>query len=138
MRENRRAEGTTARRAEWVIPGADVLAGAAEVCRLVHAALPGFTWGRRWGGAWVLGPAPAPRPLPTDLTDSEHAAYLVRLAGLLSFLGAHGLGLSPAVAQGLGTRPGCRDAAQRAGPITSANRSSPACIGGRPDAQGTP
>ena len=86
MRESRAAERASARRAEWVIPGADVLAGAAEVGRLVHAALPVFSWGRRSGSAWVLGPVPEPRRLPDELTDAEHAGYLVRLAGLLSFL----------------------------------------------------
>lgn len=108
-RVRRRAGNEAARPPEWVIPGTDVLAGAAEVGRLLHAALPAFAWGRRAGNAWVLGPAPPPRRLPEDLTDAEHAAFLVRLAGLLSFLSAHGLGLSPEGVKALGTRPGTRD-----------------------------
>jgi transcriptional regulator with AAA-type ATPase domain/tetratricopeptide (TPR) repeat protein len=87
----------------------DVSAGAAEVVRLLHAALPAFRWARRDGSAWVIGPAPAPRRLPDDLSDGEHAGFLVRLAGLLSFLGAHGLGLSAEGARELGLRPGSRD-----------------------------
>lgn len=108
-RVRQRAGNEAARPAEWAIPGPDVLAGAAEVCRLLHAALPAFAWGRRVGSSWVVGPAPLPRRLPDDLTDSEHAGYLVRLAGLLSFLGAHGLGLCAEGVKLLGTRPGTRD-----------------------------
>ena len=70
MRESRAAERASARRAEWVIPAADVVAGAAEVCSLLHAALPVFSWGRRSGSAWVFGPAPEPRRLPEVLTDA--------------------------------------------------------------------
>ena len=128
VRRSRAAERAPARRAEWVIPGADVLAGAAEVCRLVHAALPVFSWGRRSGGAWVLGPAPEPRRLPDGLTDTEHAGYLVRLAGLLSFLGAHGLGVSREGVAGLGTRPGSRDVPWLDSPPAPAWRAAPAPI----------
>lgn len=118
--------------AEWVIPGADVLAGAAEVGRLLHAALPSFAWGRRSGGSWVLGPAPAPRRLPGDLTDAEHGAFLVRLAGLLSFLGAHGLGLSWDGVKALGARPGTRDIPWLAGPPVPSWRAAaaPLVLGG--------
>ncbi|MFN7987063.1 MAG: sigma 54-interacting transcriptional regulator [Thermoanaerobaculia bacterium] len=111
-----------------MIPGADVLAGAAEVGRLVHAALPVFSWGRRSGSAWVLGPVPEPRRLPDELTDAEHAGYLVRLAGLLSFLGAHGLGISRDGVAGLGTRPGSRDVPWLDAPPVPAWRAAPAPI----------
>ena len=94
---------------EWTVPGADVGAGAAEVVRLSHACLPSFRWGRRAGGAYVAGPAPLPRRLPEDLSDGEHAAFLVRLAGLLSFIGSHGLGLGAGDVAALGARPGSRD-----------------------------
>jgi transcriptional regulator with AAA-type ATPase domain/tetratricopeptide (TPR) repeat protein len=121
-RVRQRAGNEAARPTEWVIPGPDVLAGAAEVGRLLHAALPAFAWGRRAGSTWVLGPAPPPRGLPDDLTDSEHAGYLVRLAGLLSFLRAHGLGLSAEGVKALGTRPGTRDVPWLASPPVPAWR----------------
>ena len=109
MRERTDAGRAAARGAAWTVPGPDVAAGAAEIVRLLHTCLPSFTFGRCVAGSWVAGPAPAPRRLPQDLSDSEHAAFLVRLAGLLSFLGAHGLGLSEEGARGLGCRPGTRD-----------------------------
>ena len=109
MRERRGAERDASTRLEWTIPASDVSAGAAELVRLLHVALPVFTWGRREGGSWVAGPAPPPRRVPEDLSDSEHAAFLVRLAGLLSFLGAHGMGVSAGGAKELGARPGTRD-----------------------------
>ncbi len=117
-----------AQRPAWVIPGPDVFAGAAEVGRLLHASLPVFTWGRREGGAWALGPAPEPRPLPEELSDAEHAGFLVRLAGLLSFLGAHGLGLSAGGVRELGTRPGSRDVPWLASPPVPAWRALPAPV----------
>jgi transcriptional regulator with AAA-type ATPase domain len=117
-----------AQRPAWVIPGPDVFAGAAEVGRLLHASLPVFTWGRREGGSWVLGPAPVPRDLPEELSDAEHAGYLVRLAGLLSFLGAHGLGLSAEGVKALGTRPGSRDVPWLASPPVPAWRALPAPV----------
>ena len=125
MGERRRAERHAARRAEWAIPGTDVSAGAAEVVRLLHAALPVFTWGRREGGAWIVGPAPPPRRVPEDLSDAEHAAYLVRLAGLLSFLGTHALGLSAEGVKALGSRPGTRDVPWLASPPVPAWRALP-------------
>lgn len=126
MGDGRRAGESAGPRAEWVIPGADVSAGAAEVVRLVHASLPQFAWGRKDGRAWVVGPAPAPRRLPEDLTDAEHAGYVVRLAGLLSFLAAHGLGLAADGAATVGSRPGARDVPWLASPPVPAWRAVPA------------
>lgn len=128
MGERQRAERVAAQRPTWVIPGPDVFAGAAEVGRLLHVSLPLFTWGRREGGAWVLGPAPGPRRLAEDLSDSEHAGFLVRLAGLLSFLGAHGLGLSAECVEGLGMRSGSRDVPWLASPPVPAWRAIPAPV----------
>ncbi|MBK9964239.1 MAG: sigma 54-interacting transcriptional regulator [Holophagales bacterium] len=128
MGERRRAERLAAQRLEWVIPGPDVHAGAAEVARFLHASLPAFAWGRREGGAWVLGPVPVPRRLAEDLSDSEHAGYLVRLAGLLSFLGAHGLGLSAEGVKELGLRPGSREVPWLASPPVPAWRAIPAPV----------
>jgi len=126
--ERREAGHAAPRLEEWTIPAADVLAGAAELGRLLHAALPGFRWGRRNAGGWTLGPAPPPRRLATDLTDGEHAGFLVRLAGLLSFLGAHGLGLSPEGARAIGARPGSRDVPWLAAPPVPAWRAAPAFV----------
>ncbi len=117
-----------AQRPAWVIPGPDVFAGAAEVGRLVHASLPAFTWGRRAGAGWVLGPAPASRALPEELSDAEHAGFLVRLAGLLSFLGAHGLGLSAEGARAVGMRPGSRDVPWLSSPPVPAWRAVPGSV----------
>ena len=117
-----------AQRPAWVISGSDVFAGAAEVGRLFHASLPLFTWGRREGGGWVLGPAPASRALPEELSDAEHAGFLVRLAGLLSFLGAHGLGLSAEGAKAIGTRPGSREVPWLSSPPVPAWRAVPAPV----------
>ena len=128
MGERLRAERASPNRPAWVIPGADVFAGAAEVGRLLHASLPDFTWGRREGGTWVLGPAPLPRRLAEGLSDAEHAGFLVRLAGLLSFLGAHGLGLSAEGAEELGMRPGSRDVPWLASPPVPAWRAVPAPV----------
>ncbi len=109
MRGRGRAERGATRPPEWVVPAADVAAGAAEVARLVHPSLPELAWGRTAAGAFVTGPVPPPRSLPTDLSDAEHSAFLVRLAGLLSFLAAHGLGLSADGALALGAKPTTRD-----------------------------
>ncbi len=128
MGERERAERRTGYRSAWVIPGADVFAGAAEVGRFLHASLPLFTWGRREGAAWVLGPAPAPRRLPEDLSDAAHAGFLVRLAGLLSFLGAHGLGLSAEGVKELGIRPGSSDVPWLASPPVPTWRAVPAPV----------
>ncbi len=132
MRGRGRAERGATRSPEWVIPAADVTAGAAEVARLVHTSLPELAWGRSAAGAFVTGPVPAPRPLPADLSDAEHSAFLVRLAGLLSFLAAHGLGVSADGALALGAKPSTRDVPWLLFPPTPAWRSSsvPAVLGG--------
>jgi len=123
-----RAERRTGRQSAWVIPGSDVFAGAAEVGRLLHGSLPAFSWGRREGGSWVLGPAPPPRQLPEELSDAGHAGFLVRLAGLLSFLGVHGLGLSAEGVKQLGMRPGSSDVPWLHSPPVPAWRAVPAPI----------
>ena len=128
MGERGRAARRTGQRSAWVIPGSDVFAGAAEVGRLLHVSLPAFSWGRREGGSWVLGPAPPPRRLPVDLSDAGHAGFLVRLAGLLSFLGVHGLGLSTEGVKELGTRPGSSDVPWLASPPVPSWRAVPAPI----------
>ena len=78
------------------------------------------------GSAWAVGPVGAPRPLAPGLSDAEHAGFLVRLAGLLSFLGAHGLGLGETAAAALGVRPGTRDVPWLAEPPVPAWRALPA------------
>jgi DNA-binding NtrC family response regulator/tetratricopeptide (TPR) repeat protein len=115
-----------------VIPAADVAAGAAEVARLVHSSLPELSWGRTAAGVFVTGPVAAPRPLPADLSDAEHSAFLVRLAGLLSFLAAHGLGLSADGALALGAKPSTRDVPWLRSPPSPAWRAAsvPAVLGG--------
>lgn len=125
MRGRGRAERGAARPPEWVIPAADVAAGAAEVARLVHPSLPELAWGRTAAGVFVAGPVPAPRPLPADLSDAEHSAFLVRLAGLLSFLAAHGLGLSADGALALGAKPSTRDVPWLLSPPVPAWRAAP-------------
>jgi len=115
-----------------VIPAADVAAGAAEVARLVHSSLPELAWGRTAAGAFAAGPVPAPRPLPSDLSDAEHSAFLVRLAGLLSFLATHGLGLSADGALAVGAKPSTRDVPWLFSPPAPAWRAAPvlAVLGG--------
>jgi DNA-binding NtrC family response regulator/tetratricopeptide (TPR) repeat protein len=132
VRGRGRAERGAARPQEWRIPAADAAAGAAEVARLVHSSLPELAWGRSAAGVFVTGPVPAPRPLPGDLSDAEHSAFLVRLAGLLSFLSAHGLGLSAEGAFGLGAKPATRDVPWLVSPPVPAWRSvsAPAALGG--------
>ncbi len=131
MRGSGRAERGAARPPEWVIPAADVAAGAAEVARLVHSSLPELAWGRTAAGVFVTGPVPAPRPLPSNLSDAEHSAFLVRLAGLLSFLAAHGLGLSADGALAVGAKPSTRDVPWLLSPPAPAWRaaSAPAVLG---------
>lgn len=126
MRGRGRAERGAARPPEWVIPAADVAAGAAEVARLIHSSLPELAWGRTTAGSFVTGPVPAPRPLPSDLSDAEHSAFLVRLAGLLSFLAANGLGLSAGGAAALGAKPSTRDVPWLLSPPVPAWRAAPA------------
>ncbi|MHB8798293.1 MAG: sigma 54-interacting transcriptional regulator [Thermoanaerobaculia bacterium] len=75
----------------------------------MHSSLPELAWGRNAAGSFVTGPVPAPRPLPADLSDAEHSAFLVRLGGLLSFLSVHGLGLSVDGALALGAKPSTRE-----------------------------
>ncbi|HMM34055.1 MAG TPA: hypothetical protein PKA62_04875, partial [Thermoanaerobaculia bacterium] len=108
-----------------MIPAADVAAGAAEVARLVHPSLPELAWGRTVAGVFAAGPVPAPRPFPADLSDAEHSALLVRLAGLLSFLAAHGLGLSADGALALGAKPSTRDVPWLPSPPVPAWRAAP-------------
>ena len=125
MRERPGAGPGGVLRAAWYVPAADVRAGAAEVSRLVHRCLPELAWGRRSDGGWLLGPVAAPRPLAQDLSDDEHAGFLVRLAGLLSFLGAHGLGLGDGAVSTIGARPGTRDVPWLAAPPVPAWRAHP-------------
>ncbi|MBK9089795.1 MAG: sigma 54-interacting transcriptional regulator [Holophagales bacterium] len=76
----------------------------------------------------MLGPVPASRVFPEELSDAEHAGFLVRLAGLLSFLGAHGLGLSAEGAKAIGMRPGSRDVPWLSSPPVPAWRAVPAPV----------
>ena len=126
MGERLRTGDGGARHGEWTVPAADVRAGADEVARLVHRSLPELAWGRRSGSAWVVGPVAPPRPLVPEPSDAEYAGFLVRLAGLLSFLGAHGLGLGEDAVATLGARPGSRDVPWLAAPPVPAWRALPA------------